>query len=479
MASARQRGRRLERQRRRRRRRCPHDRSTLIVTVAAVDGGSDASGIAASNVVCPQPGVRDTCSRAAATTTVAVAGSSVAKRTAAHGPAASTVRPPSTGGGISARRRRRSRPARRRPRIRRRRKRSCPAPIATWQLAPAASRPVSGGAIADAAVARDRLRAAPMPTSQIRSRLRPPDDRRGEAHHHRREVQRHVGRTRDVGSSRQRAARPRRRPGSPTPESGSNRSAARTPPATSEGPQEREASTHARVVGHGRAGCCGVAPDCLRGRSSRDDGRGSRPRLGVAPTARAARAHGAGAASSCPPTSTRRPRPGERAGRLRPAHRRRQVRRGGRRRRRQRSGPGPAPWSGADTIVIADRRHHGQAGRRGRRPADAGPAGRAPARRDDRLPDSLPRQDGSSARSRPRSPFRALQPGELDAYVASGEWRARPAATRSRGSRAPSSPSCAARTRTSSGCRWPSCWPTCRRWRPCPRYPPPGFGSNR
>ena len=95
------------------------------------------------------------------------------------------------------------------------------------------------------------------------------------------------------------------------------------------------------------------------------------------------------------------------------------------------------------------------------------PAGRTASRRHHRLPHSPRRQDAGSRGHDDRFvPVAAAgRDRRLRRVAASGAER--PAATRSRGSPAPSSPSCAARTPTSSGCRWRSCSPTCRRWRRC------------
>ena len=74
--------------------------------------------------------------------------------------------------------------------------------------------------------------------------------------------------------------------------------------------------------------------------------------------------------------------------------------------------------------------------------------------------------------------FRALRPVELDAYVACGRVaRERRADTPCRGSRARSSPSCAARTPTSSGCPLAEVLADLQALEALPRYPPPGFGS--
>ena len=164
----------------------------------------------------------------------------------------------------------------------------------------------------------------------------------------------------------------------------------------------------------------------------------------------------------------RRDAPPRRApGRLRPARRRRQVRRGRRRRRGRGRRPRAAPCVGADTIVIADDEILGK-------PADEddarrmlGRAGRAAPRRHHRVPDPLRRQD-----ARPRGHDRGLV-SLAAARRARRLHRVRRVAGQGRRLRGPgdraarSSPSCAARTPTSSGCRWPSCSPTCRRWRRC------------
>ena len=179
----------------------------------------------------------------------------------------------------------------------------------------------------------------------------------------------------------------------------------------------------------------------------------SRSGLRVAPPARAAGAAGPGRWWSTPADIDETPLAGERPADYVRRDRGRQVRRG-RRRRRARPTCRPCwPSSAADTIVIVGRpRSWASPPTRTTRAgcwaawpgggttsppptASASAAGRWTAR--SRPPSRSARCD--RPRSTPTSPR------------ASGG--ARPAATRCRGSRARSSPSCAARTRTSSACR--------------------------
>ena len=129
-------------------------------------------------------------------------------------------------------------------------------------------------------------------------------------------------------------------------------------------------------------------------------------------------------------------------------------------RHRRRPDPRPAAPTRSDArrmlLALAGRRH------------DVTTAYRITLRR----PDAGPRGDDHRV-----VPVAAAGGGRrLPRVAASGA--ARPAATPCRDARARSSPSCAARTPTSSACRSPRCSPICRRWQALPALPAGGRSAS-
>ena len=222
----RQRRRRLERERGRRPSTLPARSVAVIVAIAAVDGGSDDSGTAASNVVCPQPNVRDASMPSAAITTVAAAASSVAKPHGGAWPRGVDRRVRQHGGHVVPRRR----------------------DLEVTEHAAAQIGPIGGGraradhdltaarrelgrrrgAVAGAAVARDRLgrRAGDLADAQPFPRPRRPRRRNA-----RRPPRRFTGTStaRGDGSTSIAPATASTGDPTPTPESWSDRCPARTP----------------------------------------------------------------------------------------------------------------------------------------------------------------------------------------------------------------------------------------------------------